>query len=123
VTDGPAASNADRPAKALRAFTQAGSEWLDPRTFYGEVVLLDYGCPDGANIGVSTQNGDEVSLAIAVAFDLANEPIQVKPDARCGVLHPLRVFQNAEALVGILHDGCPLVIGEIRLSGREQEGP
>ena len=66
-------------------------------------VSLDDGCPDGANVGVATQNRYEVGLTVPSVFDLSNKPIQPKPDSRGGVLHSLRVFQHPEALVGILH--------------------
>jgi hypothetical protein len=67
------------------------------------LVLLDDGCPDGANVGVATQDGDEVRLAVPAVFNLSNKPIQPKAYSRGGVLHSLRVFQHPEALVGILH--------------------
>jgi hypothetical protein len=44
-----------------------------------------------------------VGLAVLAVFNLSNKPIQAKSDSRGGVLHSLRVFQNAEALMGILH--------------------
>jgi hypothetical protein len=107
------ASNVDGSAEALCVFTQAGIEWIDSRSFNGEVILLDDGCPNGANVGVSTHDREEVSLTGSLAFSLANKPVQSKPDSRAGVFHPFRVFQHPEAFVGILHDGCPFVIGEI----------
>jgi hypothetical protein len=70
---------------------------------HSKEVLLDDCCPDGANVGVAAQNGYEVGLTVPAVFDLSNKPVQPKPDSRGGVLHSLCVFQNPEALVGILH--------------------
>jgi hypothetical protein len=67
------------------------------------MVLLDNGCPDGPNVGIPTQDRNEVSFTVLVVFDLANEPIQAKPNSCVGVLHPLRVFQHPKALMRILH--------------------
>jgi hypothetical protein len=51
-----------------------------------------------------------VGLAVPGVINLSNEPIQPKPDSCGGVFHALRVFQDAEALVGILHGAFPLGI-------------
>jgi hypothetical protein len=67
------------------------------------VVLLGNGCPDGPNLGIPTQDRNKVGFAVPIVFDFTNEPIQANADSRGGVLHPLRVFQNPEALVGIPH--------------------
>ena len=55
MADWFATGDVDRPAEALGVFTQAGGERIDAWSFHGEEVLLDHGCPDGANIGVATQ--------------------------------------------------------------------
>jgi hypothetical protein len=44
-----------------------------------------------------------VGFPVLVVFDLSNKPIQPHPNPCGGVLHSLRVFQDPEALVGILH--------------------
>jgi hypothetical protein len=103
VADWFATGDSESPAEALGILTQASGERLDPRSFHGKEVLLDNGCPDGANVGVATQDRDEVGLSVPVVIDLSNKPIQPQPDSRGGVLHSLRVFQNAKALVSILH--------------------
>jgi hypothetical protein len=103
MADGFAAGDSDGSTKALGVFAQARNERLDPRSFYGKEVLLDDGCPDGANFGAATQDGDEAGLAIPAVFDLSYESIQPQPDSRGGVLHSPRVFQHPEALVSILH--------------------
>jgi hypothetical protein len=105
MADGSATANIDGSAKALRAFTQGDHERFRSRSLYGKVVLLDDGCPYGANIGIPTQDRDQVALTGPPVVHLPNEPIHSKPDSRSGVLHSLRVFQNAEAFMGILHDG------------------
>jgi hypothetical protein len=87
----------------LGILTQASRHRLDPRSLHAKEVLLDDRCPDGANVGVAAQNRYEMGLTVPSVFDLSNKPIQPKLDSRGGVLHPLRVFQNPEALVGILH--------------------
>jgi hypothetical protein len=56
VADGSATGNIDGSAKALRAFTQGDHDRISSWSFYGKVVLLDDGCPDGANVGIPTQN-------------------------------------------------------------------
>ena len=53
---------------------------FDAGSFDGKEVLLDDGCPDGANVRVATQDRDEVSLLFPFVFDLTNQPIQPKPD-------------------------------------------
>jgi hypothetical protein len=70
---------------------------------HAKEVLLDDRCPDGANVGVAAQNRYEMGFTVPSVFDLSNKPIQPQLDSRGGVLHPLRVFQNPEAFVGILH--------------------
>jgi hypothetical protein len=104
VADWFASSDSDSSAEALGIFTQGRGHRLDPRSFHGKEVLLDDRCPDGANVGVATQNRDEMGLAVPAVFNFSNEPIQPKAYSRGGVLHSLRVFQHSEALVGILHD-------------------
>ena len=66
MADWFAAGDSDGPAEALGVFTQAGGDRLDPRSFHGKVVLLDDGCPDGANVGVATQDRYEVGLTVPV---------------------------------------------------------
>jgi hypothetical protein len=61
-----------------------------------------------------------MGLPVPSVFDLSNKPIQPKLDSRGGVLHALRVFQNAEALVGILHDDFPIGIRGNRQRGNLQ---
>jgi hypothetical protein len=95
----------------LGVLTQASGERIASRSFHGKGVLLDDGGPDGANVGVATQDRNEVGLAVACVFDLSNKSIQPKPDSRGGVLHSLRVFQHPEALVGILHGFLLWVVG------------
>jgi hypothetical protein len=95
----------------LGVFTQAGGYGLDPRSFHGKCVLLNHGCPDGANVRVTTQNRYEVGFAVLAVFNFSNKPIQPKAYPRGGVLHPLCVFQHSEAFVGILHGDFPLVTG------------
>jgi hypothetical protein len=87
----------------LGVFAQTGGKRLNPRGLDSENVLLNHGCPDGANVGVAAQNRYEMGLTVPSVFDLSDKPIQPKLDSRGRVLHALRVFQNAEALVGILH--------------------
>jgi hypothetical protein len=87
----------------LGIITQSSGHRLDPRSFHGKVVLFDNGCPDSPNVGISTQNGNEVGLAVPCVINLSNKPIQPQPNSRGGVLHSLGVFENAEAFVGILH--------------------
>jgi hypothetical protein len=52
-----------------------------------------------------------VGLTVPLVIDLSNKPIQPQPDSRGGVLHPLRVFQDPEALVRILHGFLLWVVG------------
>jgi hypothetical protein len=87
----------------LGVFTQACSNRLDSRGFHGKEILLDDGCPDGANVGVASQNRYEVGSTVPCVINFSNKPIQAKANSRGGVFHPLRVFQYPEALVGILH--------------------
>jgi hypothetical protein len=103
MADWFAASDSDSPAEALGIFTQARGHRLDSWGFHGKEVLLDNGSPDGANVGVATQDRYEVGLAVRAVFGLSDEPVQPQPDSRAGVLHSFRVFQHPEALVGILH--------------------
>jgi hypothetical protein len=56
MADGSATANIDGSAKALRAFAQGDHERFSSRCLYGKVVLLDHTCPDGANIGIPTQD-------------------------------------------------------------------
>jgi hypothetical protein len=109
MADGSATANIDGSAKALRAFTQGHHEWFSSRSLYSEVALLDDSCPDRANIGIATQDRDEVALTGPLGAHLPNEPIHPKPDSRGGVFHALREFQHSEALMGILHDGFLLL--------------
>src|ERR1035437_10122410 len=110
MADWFAASDSDGPPEALGVFPQACGEVLDSRCFYGKEVLLDDGCPDGANVRVGTQDGNEVGIAIPCVINFPDKPLQPKADSRGGVLHSLRVFQYPEALVGILHGGGPIGI-------------
>jgi hypothetical protein len=91
----------------LGVFTKASGEGIEFRCFHGKEVLLDDGVPNGADVRFATQDRDEVGLAVPLGFDFANEPIQPKSDPRGSVLHSLRVFQDAEALMGIVH-GLPV---------------
>ena len=117
MPDGFSACDRDSATKALRVFTQAGGELIDPGSFYRQLILLDDGCPDGANVGVPTQGRDKVSLPVSRVIDFCNKSVQPHPDLRGGVFHSLRVFQDAEAFVGILHIGCPLGNRQIWLWG------
>ena len=121
MADGFSACDRDSATKALRVFTQAGGELIDPGSFYRELILLDDGCPDGANIGIPTQDRDKVSLLVSRVIDFRNKSIQPHPDFRGGVLYSLCVLQDAEALVGILHGGIPSMIGKIWLGRRAKE--
>ena len=67
MADGFSACDRNRATKALRLFTQAGGELIDPGSFYRELILLDDGCPDGANVGVPTQDRDKVSLPVSAS--------------------------------------------------------
>jgi hypothetical protein len=87
----------------LGVFAQTGGKRLNPRGLDSENVLLNHGCPDGANVGVAAQNRYEMGLTIPSVFNFSNKPIQPQSNSRGGVLHSLRVFQHPEALVGILH--------------------
>jgi hypothetical protein len=87
----------------LGVFSQGRGHRLDSWGFHGKEVMLDDGSPDGANVGVATQDRYKVSPAVPAIFNFSNEPVQPKPDSRGGVLHSLGVFENAEAFVGILH--------------------
>jgi hypothetical protein len=78
--------------------------------FCSLILGRGHGRPDGANIGVPTQNRYKVGLACPAVINLSDEPIQPKANSRGGVLHSLRVFQHPEALVGILHDDFPVGI-------------
>jgi len=103
MADGFAACDTDRSTEALGAFAKGYGHRLDVRGFHGEVALLGYGCPDGANIGIAGQNRYEVGFTIPSVINLSDEPVQPQSNSRSGVLHSLRVFQHPEALVGILH--------------------
>jgi hypothetical protein len=87
----------------LGVFSQGRGHRLDSWGFHGKEVMLDDGSPDGANVGVATQDRYKVSPAVPAIFNFSNEPVQPKPDSRGGVLHSLGVFENAEAFVGIPH--------------------
>jgi hypothetical protein len=110
VADWFAASDSDGSTKALGVFTQAGGEWLNPRSFHGQEVLLNHGCPDCPNVGIPAQDRDEVGLTVPAVFRLTDKSVQPQPNLRGGVLHALGVFQHPEALVGILHDDFPVGI-------------
>jgi hypothetical protein len=111
VADWFAAGDRDTPAEALGILTQASAERIESWSFHSKEVLLDDGCPDGANVGVPTQNRDEVGLTVSAVFNLSDKSIQPKPDSRDGVLHSLRVFQDPEALVGVLHGFLLWLVG------------
>src|ERR1039458_627253 len=51
-----------------------------------------------------------MGLTVLAVFRLTDKSVKPHPDSRGGVLHSLRVFQYPEALVGILHGGCPIGI-------------
>jgi hypothetical protein len=114
VTDGFAAGDCDSPAKALGILTQAGGERIESWSFHRKEVLLDDGCPNGANVGIPAQDRDEVGVAVPRVINLSNKPIQPKADSRGGVFHALRVFQYAEALVRILHGLLRRFVGQSR---------
>src|SRR5271157_3169150 len=104
MADWFAPGDSEGPSEALGVFSQSHGRRLNPRGFHGEEALLDDRCPDGANVGVATQDRDDVGLSGPALFNLSNKPVQAKAYTRGGVLHPLRVFQYPEGLVGILHD-------------------
>jgi hypothetical protein len=62
MADGFATGNSDSSAEALGILTQGHGHRLNPRDFHGEEVLLNNGRPDGADVGVPTQNRNEVGL-------------------------------------------------------------
>src|ERR1017187_1119837 len=103
MADWFSASDIDSPAETLGIFTQTSGHWLDPRSFHGKEVLLHHGCPDGAHVGVGSQNRYEMGLTISCVFDLPNKSIKPKADSCGGVLHSLCVFQHSKAFMGILH--------------------
>jgi hypothetical protein len=88
MADWFAAGDSDSPTKALGFFTQAGRHRLNARGLDGENVLLNHGCPDGANVGVATQDRDQVGFTVLVVFDLSNKPIQPQSNSRTRPVKP-----------------------------------
>jgi hypothetical protein len=56
VADWFAAGDSDSPTETLGVLTQASGERIKCRSFHGKWVLIDDGCPDGANLRVATQD-------------------------------------------------------------------
>src|SRR5579859_3088946 len=97
----------DRPAKTLRPFTKGCVERASFRALYGEEALFVDGGPDSPDVGVPTQDGDDVGFAGRLSFCFTDKAVETKPDPGGGVFHPLRVLQNSKTLMCVLHGLSP----------------
>ena len=61
-----------------------------------------------------------MGLTVLAVFRLTDKSVKPHPDSGGRVFHALRVFQNPEALVGILHDDFPIGIRENLQQGNLQ---
>jgi hypothetical protein len=99
------------PFEALSVSLQAYSGGWNLRTFHHEPVYHGNGSADGRDLGIATDDGDQVSLGLPgrIRQHLADETVQVKSDAGGGFLRALHIREPSEAEMGILHLCFPRV--------------